>query len=99
MPMCETCGSVATRDEIKLDTEMDRTTCGSCRQRGPVQSTRFRVGTVFTEDGIEVTAITPNAELTYKDRWSDIVARIATWRTRRAIASESSHPKLVAKEA
>jgi len=96
MPMCETCGSVALRDELDIDEEMDRTTCPRCREAGPSHGdTRFRLSTVFTEEGVEIVARSPVMELTVKDRWVDIAAKLSSWRQERSRLKASEPPRLV----
>jgi RNase P subunit RPR2 len=73
MPVCETCGHVATREELTLDSAVDRTTCSRCRVVGPVAKERYRVASVFTEDGLELSVKAPNTEFSFRSSWADIV--------------------------
>lgn len=72
MPRCETCGSIVSKDEIKFDSERDRTICACCDRRGPVNSSKYEVNLRFTEQGFAVYGKAPNGEIAFAESWNNV---------------------------
>jgi len=83
MPVCETCGSPAKKDELELDTAYDRTVCPRCTKTGPVRDEKYSVAVVITDQGIAVTGRAPGLKLSYADSWVDVGARVMKMREQR----------------